>query len=219
MSFENACGGLRWEMQDDGLIAVEGQGTPYFAPGSIQFVQLTQTWNNWGGKILDASSRTGVPASWILAIATEETGLWSANPSEQASKISGAGAIGLMQIMPATAKGFGANPDDMFDPSANIAVGAALLAKLADARVGQLPEMAAAYNSGRVCDPGRNQWNLAMAGDYAGSVVKWNNSAVMYLDLRPRMGKLLFGLALGGAGLYTAAIIAGLTVKPKWLRV
>jgi soluble lytic murein transglycosylase-like protein len=205
-------------MQGDGLIAVQGQGTPFFAPGTIQFRQMEQTWANWGGLFLDAGGSTGVPPAWLLAIATEETGLWSENPSDQASKVSGAGAIGVMQIMPATAAGFGATPDDMYDPKANIRVGAELLAKLANLRDGQLPEMAAAYNSGRVCDTGRNAWNLAMAGDYAGSVIKWNNTAVMYLDMSPRYGRTLLGLAVGGAGLYAAAVIAGLTAKPKWLK-
>lgn len=218
MAFTNACGGLRWEMQGDGLIAVEGQGTPFFAPGSIQFQQMEQTWANWGALFLDASGTTGVPPAWLLAIATEETGLWSAEPSDQASKVSYAGAIGVMQIMPATANGFGADAADMFDPKENIRVGSELLAKLAKLRDAQLPEMAAAYNSGRVCDAGRNQWNLAMANDYAGAVIKWNNAAVMYLDMSPRYGRTLLGFAMGGAGLYAAAVIAGLATKPKFPR-
>ncbi len=219
MAFTNACGGLGWEMQGDGLIGVQGQGTPFFAPGTIQFRQMEQTWANWGNLFLAASGTTGVPPAWLLAIATEETGLWSDDAAEQASKVSSAGAIGVMQIMPATAKGFGAAPDDMFSPKENIRVGAELLAKLANLRDGQLPEMAAAYNSGRVCDTGRNPWNLAMAGDYAGAVIKWNNAAVMYLDMGPRYGRTLLGLAVGGAGLYAAAVIAGLATKPKWVRV
>jgi soluble lytic murein transglycosylase-like protein len=217
MAFSNACGGLRWDMQADGLIAVEGQGTPAFEPGSIHYKQLEQTWANWSGLILDAASAHKVPPSWILAVMTEETGLWSPNAEEQASKVSGAGARGLMQIMPATARGFGADPDQMYDPAANIAVGAALLAKLAKLRDGQLPEMAAAYNSGSVCSPGRNQWNLAMADDYAGNVIRWNNAAVMYLDMAPK-SKWLAGLAVGAVGLYAAAVIAGLVMMPRWLR-
>jgi len=219
MAFTNACGGLRWEMQPDGLIAVEGQGTPSFPPGSVQFVQMDRTWTNWSGLFRDASSATGVPPAWLLAIATEETGLWSDNASDQASKVSGAGARGIMQIMPSTAQMFGAAPDAMFDPSANIHVGATLLARLAKLRDGQLPEMAAAYNSGSVCSQGRNQWNLAMADDYAGNVIKWNNSAVMYLEMGASPGKLLAGLALGAGGLYAAAVIAGFAAKPRWARV
>jgi len=217
MALTNSCGGLRWDMQPDGLIAVEGQGTPFFDPGSLRYRQMEQTWANWGSLILGAASAHGVPPAWILAIATEETGLWSGNPDEQASKVSGAGARGVMQIMPATARGFGADPDQMYDPASNIDVGAALLAKLAKLRGGQLPEMAAAYNSGSVCAPGRNQWNLAMADDYAGNVIRWNNSAVMYLDMSPKP-KWLAGLAVGAAGLYAAALVAGLVALPRWLK-
>jgi len=219
MAFTNACGGLRWDMQADGLIVVEGQGTPSFAPGSVQFVQMERTWTNWSGLFQAASSATGVPAAWLLAIATEETGLWSDDAEDQASKVSYAGARGIMQIMPATAQLFGALPDAMFEPSANIHVGAVLLAKLASARDGQLPEMAAAYNSGHVCSQGRNQWNLAMADDYAGNVIKWNNSAVMYLDMGASPVKLLAGLALGAGGLFAAAVIAGFAPRPRWARV
>jgi hypothetical protein len=91
------------------------------------------------------------------------------------------------------------------------------LAKLAQRQDGQLPEMAAAYNSGSVCAPGRNDWNLAMADDYAGNVIRWNNSAVMYLDMAPKP-KWLAGLAIGAAGLYAAALVAGLVTLPRWLK-
>jgi len=202
-------------MLPDGLIDVEGEGTPAFEPGSVQFQQLAQTWANWSGLILDASARYGIPPAWILAIMTVETGLWSDDPADQATKVSYAGARGLMQIMPATARLFNADPADMFEPAANIDVGTRLLVELRDRRNGQLPEMAAGYNSGSICSPGKNRWNLAMAGDYAGNVIRGNNAAVLYLSLRrPRM---LLGITLGAAGLYVAAIVAGLTKPPRQL--
>jgi len=78
-----------------------------------------------------------------------------------------------------------------------------------------LPEMAAGYNSGSICRPGKNHWNLAMAGDYAGNIIRGNNASVLYLSLRrPRM---LLGITLGAAGLYVAAIVAGLTKPPRQL--
>lgn len=203
-------------MLPDGLIGVEGEGTPAFEPGSVHFEQMAASWKNWSGLILDASDKYQIPPAWILAIMTEETGLWSDDPADQATKVSYAGALGLMQIMPATARLFGADPADMFDPKANIDVGVALLAELRDRRGGELPEMAAGYNSGSVCSPGKNRWNLAMADDYAGNVIKWNNAAVMYLSLR--RGRLMLGLTLGAAGLYVAAILAGFVTKPKIVR-
>jgi soluble lytic murein transglycosylase-like protein len=200
-------------MRPDGLIEVDGEGTPSFDPGSIQFNQLAQSWANWSSHILDASKAHGIPPAWILAIMTEETGLWSNDPADQASKVSYAGARGLMQVMPATASMLGADPDAMFDPASNIDAGAKLLAEISDRRGGQLPEMAAAYNSGSVCSPGKNQWNLAMADDYAGNVIKWNNTALMYLKLS--RSHVLLGVSLAAAGLYIGALVAGLLPVPR----
>ena len=216
MAFTNACGGLRWDMRPDGLIEVEGAGVPVFEPGSVEFGQMAASWENWSGLILDAASRYGLPPAWILAIMTEETGLWSDDPADQASKVSYAGARGLMQVMPSTARMLGFDADAMFDPATNIDAGSKLLAELATRRGGELPEMAAAYNSGSVCSPGKNRWNLAMADDYAGNVIRWNNSAVTFLSLR--RSHLVLGLTLGAAGLYAGAILAGLVRKPRALQ-
>ena len=146
MAYTNPCGGLRWDMQGDGLVAVEDQGTPVFEPGSLRFKQMEQTWANWGGLILDAASAHDVPAQWILAVMCQETGLWSDDPAEQAAKVSYDGGVGLMQI---THPSLG-SPKDMLDPEANIAAGTGLMAKLSRARNGQLPEVAANYNAGGV---------------------------------------------------------------------
>lgn len=220
MSFTNPCGGLRWDMRDDGLVEVEGQGTPHYEPGDTKFPWMTQSWNNFGDLILDAASKYGLPPQWILGHMSLESGLWSGNAAKQAAVVSPAGARGVMQVMPATARGLGYDPDDMFDPAIAIDAGANLLARLAKQTGGQLPEMSAIYNSGRMCNDGRfsNAWNLSMDGDYAGIVLKFSNTAVMYLDMSPRRGKLLAGMAVGAAGVYAAAVIAGFTKKPRFLQ-
>jgi len=201
-------------MQPDGTVAVDGQGVPVFDQGSLRYRQMEQTWANWGPLILDAASAHGIPPAWILAIMCQETGLWSGDPAEQAAKVSSDGGVGLMQI---TDKSLG-NPQDMLDPATNIDVGARLLAKLARARNGQLPEVAANYNAGGVrCGSTSNPWGMVMSGDYVGNVIRWNNSAVMYLDMAPKP-KWLAGLAVGAAGLYAAALVAGLVALPKWLK-
>jgi len=216
MAYTNPCGGFRWDMLPDGLVAVEGQGTPAFEPGSLRFKQMEQTWANWSGLILDAASTYGIPARWILAVMCQETGVWSGDPAEQASKLAPDGGVGLMQI---TDPSLG-NPQDMLDPATNIAVGARLLGKLAGMRNGQLPEIVANYNAGGVrCGSTNNPWGMVMTGDYVGNVIRWNNAAVLYLDMSPRGGgRVLAGLAIGAAGLYAAAVIAGLAMMPRWLR-
>jgi soluble lytic murein transglycosylase-like protein len=92
--------------------------------------------------VAEASHRFGLPASWIWAVMRVESG-----GAERA--VSPAGAMGLMQIMPATWRdlrgrhGLGADP---FTPRDNILAGAAYLRELYD-RYGA-PGFLAAYNAG-----------------------------------------------------------------------
>ena len=95
--------------------------------------------------IYEASRRFGVPASWIAEVmAVESRG--------HANALSRKGAIGLMQVMPATYAdmraryGLGANP---WNPRDNVLAGAAYLRLLYD-RFGA-PGFLVAYNAG----PGR----------------------------------------------------------------
>ena len=95
--------------------------------------------------VTDAAQRFGVPEAWIWAVMRVES-----NGDPRA--VSSAGAMGLMQIMPATwadlraRHGLGADP---FDPRDNILAGAAYLREMHD-RYGA-PGFLAAYNAG----PGR----------------------------------------------------------------
>ncbi len=96
--------------------------------------------------IVEAAQRFSIPVEWIRAVMRIES---RGNPRA----VSSAGAMGLMQIMPATwadlsaRYGFGTDP---FDPRANIHAGAAYLRLMWD-RYGDLAAMLAAYNAG----PGR----------------------------------------------------------------
>ncbi len=95
--------------------------------------------------IEEAARRFGVPARWIRAVMRQESGF---NPRAT----SHAGAMGLMQVMPATyaelRRRYGFGPDP-YDPRDNVLAGAAYLRELHD-RFG--PEgMLPAYNAG----PGR----------------------------------------------------------------
>ena len=210
--FTNPCGGARWETRPDGLIDIEGLGPVAFEPGSARFQQMEQTWANWSGLILDNSTRNDIPPQWILSVMCQETGPWSDDPSRQASIVSADGGVGLMQI---TDPSLG-NPQEMLDPQTNVAVGSAFLGRLARARGGELPEIAASYNAGSVrCGSTGNPWGMVMTGDYVGNVIRWNNTAVMYLSMR--RPHLMLGLTLGAAGLYVAAILAGFVKAPRQL--
>lgn len=92
--------------------------------------------------IADAARRFAFPASWIRAVMRAESG---GDPRA----VSPAGAMGLMQIMPATWSALRARygrGDDPFDPRDNILAGAAYLRELHD-RFGA-PGFLAAYNAG-----------------------------------------------------------------------
>jgi hypothetical protein len=84
-----------------------------------------------------ASARNNLPDGLLAAVAKAESGF---NPRA----VSGAGAQGLMQLMPATARGLGVNA---FDPAQAIDGAARLLAShLRD--FGSVPLALAAYNAG-----------------------------------------------------------------------
>ncbi|WP_097064073.1 lytic transglycosylase domain-containing protein [Sphingomonas guangdongensis] len=99
----------------------------------------------FAGYIAEASQRFGVPESWICAVMRVES-------RGDTRAVSPKGAMGLMQIMPATwaylraRYGLGANP---YDPRENILGGAAYLRELHDRY--DAPGFLAAYNAG----PGR----------------------------------------------------------------
>jgi peptidoglycan DL-endopeptidase CwlO len=84
-----------------------------------------------------AASRHGVDASLLAAMASQES-------SFNASAVSPAGAQGLMQFMPATAKGLGVNP---LDPSSAIDGAARYLSSLTK-QFGSTELGLAAYNAG-----------------------------------------------------------------------
>ena len=98
--------------------------------------------DRWTPEIAIASRRFGIPEQWVRAILRLES---AGNPSAT----SPAGAMGLMQIMPATWQalrvryGLGADP---YRPRDNIIGGVAYLRELLD-RYGA-PDFLAAYNAG-----------------------------------------------------------------------
>ncbi len=105
--------------------------------------------------VAESSARTGLEPSLIYAIARRESAM---NPGA----VSPAGAVGLMQLMPATGKAVArrqgeplASPMLLREPARNLRYGSAYLRELIDRYEGHLPMAIAAYNAG----PGRvAQW-------------------------------------------------------------
>ena len=84
-----------------------------------------------------AASRYGIDASLLAAVASQES-------SFNSSAVSPAGAQGLMQFMPATAKGLGVDP---LDPASAISGAAKYLSQLTE-QFGSTQLALAAYNAG-----------------------------------------------------------------------
>lgn len=87
---------------------------------------------------LAAGRRYGIDPLLLASVAKQESGF-------QTGVVSGAGAQGLMQLMPATAAGLGVSP---FDPASAIEGAAQLLSGYLHDYGGSVPMALAAYNAG-----------------------------------------------------------------------
>jgi soluble lytic murein transglycosylase-like protein len=87
----------------------------------------------------ETAARDGVDPTLLRTVMKQESGFV---PCAVSSK----GAMGLMQLMPATAQDLGI--DDPFDPASNLDAGARFLKQLLDRYSGDLPKALGAYNAG-----------------------------------------------------------------------
>ncbi|HEY6340960.1 MAG TPA: lytic transglycosylase domain-containing protein [Bryobacteraceae bacterium] len=85
-----------------------------------------------------AAQRSGLPQKFVQSVAKAESGF---DPKAVSPK----GAIGVMQLMPATAQALGADPRD---PAQNIDAGTRLLRELLVKYSGDVAKALAAYNAG-----------------------------------------------------------------------
>lgn len=114
------------------LYGCSGAGYLPYAPHALSSMQLQSL-------VSDASASNGVPPGLIRAVIMAES---AGDPSA----ISGAGAQGLMQLMPGTAARCGVvNP---FDPTQNVACGTGYLKELLARYHGNVTLSVAAYNAG-----------------------------------------------------------------------
>ena len=126
-----APGGGRIEIGADGW----RRPTHYYPPPGPQE-------DPWGPYIREAAARFRVPGHWVRAVMHQESG-----GEQQAT--SPVGAMGLMQVMPATYEGLRVRyqlGDDPYDPHNNILAGTAYIREMYD-RFGA-PGFLAAYNAG-----------------------------------------------------------------------
>lgn len=142
----------------------------------------SQLLNRWNSAIIEASQRFHIPAAWIRAVMRQESG-GRTMLGENKPIVSRAGAVGLMQVLPATYDQMAEQHklgDDPFDARDNIMAGAAYLRWLHQ-RYG-FPKMFAAYNAG----PGRVEHGGRLPAEtraYVGGITKTLKSAKNSLDL------------------------------------
>lgn len=93
----------------------------------------------YGETLVEAAHRHGLDGLLLAAIVEHESAF-------DPSCVSPRGAVGLMQLLPATGRAYGA--EDLFDPGVNIDVGSRYLAYLLELYEGNLELALAAYNAG-----------------------------------------------------------------------
>ena len=106
--------------------------TPAMACDPLPSVQIDELVN-------DAAESTSVAPELIRSVMRQESGF-------RPCAVSAKGALGLMQLVPATASELGVT--DAFDPAANVLGGARLLKLLLDRYGGDLSLALSAYNAG-----------------------------------------------------------------------
>ena len=114
---------------------------PYESGGAADIVvpaSVSERMSVWEDKLQELCERYEVDPHLARAVMRMESG---GNPNA----ISRAGAIGLMQLMPGTAKGLGVDPKD---PHRNLEGGIKYLAQLSDKYDGDYTKTLAAYNAG-----------------------------------------------------------------------
>lgn len=102
-------------------------------------IELPEGVRRWDELVDAAAARHGLEADLVRAIIAVES---AGDPRAVSPK----GAVGLMQLMPATAAEYGCR--DRTDPRANIEAGCRHLARLHEVLAGDLTLVLAAYNAG-----------------------------------------------------------------------
>jgi soluble lytic murein transglycosylase-like protein len=121
---------------------------PTSQPKLLAFFEVSPTYKLVREHLKEASRANGIDAELLKALIATESGF-------DARAVSPKGAVGLMQVMPATAQRYGLSGDSktplarkLADPRTNIRTGTKYLRHLLDLFEGKLDLALAAYNAG-----------------------------------------------------------------------
>jgi Transglycosylase SLT domain/SPOR domain len=128
-------------------VSASQEAAQYAAHAKSSYTPPGPAEDPWGPYIVEAAATYDVPDRWIREVMRQESG---GNLYENGELItSGAGAMGLMQVMPETYDGlrqrYGLG-DDPYDPHDNIMAGTAYIREMYD--LYGSPGFLAAYNAG-----------------------------------------------------------------------
>ena len=121
-----------------------GEKTPLPLPGRVpeKNPSVSVKDGDWRSRIPDLAAKYGIDEKLVRAVIRMESG-------GKTDALSCKGAMGIMQLMPGTAKMLGV--EDPYDPVQNLEGGIKYLSQLSDKYDGDLEKTLAAYNAG----PGR----------------------------------------------------------------
>ena len=148
-----------WVTLPDGRISVNG--IVIVPEDSVAAQVQSNVIDRWGPIVEPIAAAEGVPAPWIYGFIASES-FPMGNPY---SVSAGAGAQGLMQIMPVNFAHFygrAVSPQEMQDPTINITTGARMLAEKRKRGL-DLPTAAAEYNVGHVTK-NNSDWGMYAEG-------------------------------------------------------
>lgn len=166
---------------------------PTSQPRLLAFFEVSPTYKLVREHLKEASRANGIDTELLKALIATESGF-------DAHAISPKGAVGLMQVMPATAQRYGVSGDGrtplarkLADPRTNIRTGAKYLRHLLDMFEGKLDLALAAYNAGEgaVQRAGNRVPDFPETRNYVKTVLQ------LYALLKPpAMGPRVIGQAL-----------------------
>jgi hypothetical protein len=154
---------------------------PTSAPKLIAFFEISPSFRQVKHHLKEAAKAQAIDYELLQALIATESGF-------DAAVVSPKGAVGLMQVMPATAQRYGVTGDakvpvgrKLIDPRTNIRTGARYLRYLIDLFPGRLDLALAAYNAGEgaVQRAGNKVPNFRETQDYVATVMQ------LYSMLKP----------------------------------